>query len=346
MRVVSIVLLLMLLPFPVRANQVTLHIALYPYVPDQKRFEEAVETFWEERHPDVQLNFVQWDCYSEDPPDDLDVFVYDSIFLYDFLGKGYLLPLAAEDIQSTDDIVPSALSACVVDGVTYAIPQLLCTNILYGREGDDEISDVQTIHELYQVIGECRDDSVPPSEEDSLLVSIPDHLSLAYWYLDVQTDMEQNYSEWRTIPDADHLDPDIMETLQSVQEMSGVRQLTYLPEDGNSYIRGKWFAEDHGRAFIGFSEAMSAMGEVADDMTFHRISLSDEADIPTLFADIASINSRIDEAKKPFAIELLNLITGQEVMTKALSSGEEDQSPQYLLSARKSVYDKARVPRP
>jgi len=327
----AVLLLLILLPFDfrgVRGNSITLNIALYPYVPDQARFEHAIETLWTERHPDVELNFVAWDCYAEDPRDDLDVFVYDSIFLYDFLEQGYLLPLTEEDVQNIEDIVPCAISACEDDGAIYAVPQLLCTNILYGRKGDDDISDVQTIHELDEVM-----------EEDTLLMSIPDHLSMAFWYLEVGVDLEQKYSEWTTLPDTDHLDPDIMETLRSLQKMSGMEQMTYVPEDRNSYIRGEWFADDFGRACIGFSEIMSAMGEAADDVTFHRISLSDEPDIPMLFADIASIHARIDDAKKPLAIELLNMITGQEAMNMALSAGQENQSPQYLLSARMSVYD-------
>ena len=92
-------------------SPLTLNIALYPYVPDQTRFEQAIGSLWNRQHPDVKLNFVSWDSYSGDPGADLDVFVYDSIFLYDFLEKGLLLPLGEEDIRDPGDLVPAALSA-------------------------------------------------------------------------------------------------------------------------------------------------------------------------------------------------------------------------------------------
>ena len=84
---------------------------------------------------------------------------------------------------------------------------------------------------------------------------------------------------------------------------------------------------------------MSAMGEAAGNVEFHRISLSEDDDIPMLYADLASINAGIDDEKKPYALELLNLITGTEVLTRAFAPVREDQTPQYLLSARMSVYD-------
>ena len=140
-----------------------------------------------------------------------------------------------------------------------------------------------------------------------------------------------------SIPEAVRLDPDIVEVLTAVRDMAGAEQMTYSPQD--SYIRGSWFAGGLGRALIGFSETMSVMGEVAGHVAFHRISLSEDDDIPMLYADLASINAGIGEEKKPYALELLNLITGTEVLTQAFAPVREDQNPQYLLSARMSVYD-------
>ena len=84
---------------------------------------------------------------------------------------------------------------------------------------------------------------------------------------------------------------------------------------------------------------MSDMGDAAEDMVFHRISLSDQEDIPMLYADIASVNARISDDRRPLAVELVNVITGAQTMVASLAAGEEGQNPQYLLSARSSVYD-------
>ena len=215
----------------------------------------------------------------------------------------------------------------------------LCTNLLFGRENDGEILNVQNISELYEVVGVSTDQAIPPVPDHSLLVRIPDPLEFLFWYLETQIDLDQEFSEWMAMPDADSLDPEILETLTEVQAMAGSRQMKYEPPNGDIYIRGRWFADGLSRAMIGFSESMYAMGSAAEDVTFHRISLSDAEDIPMFYADIASINAKIDESKKSLAVELLNLITGPEVMTQAIAPSKESQNPQYLFSARMSVYD-------
>jgi thiamine pyridinylase len=317
----------------------SLRVALYPYVPDQARFQRAIEAVWNVRHTGVKLDFVSWDCYQDDPPADLDVFVYDGILLHDFLEKGYLSPLAEEDIQDVDDFIPCAISACRVDGIAYALPQMLCTNLLFSRKDDAAISNVRNIYQLYQAIGSIGGDGIPPAEGEGLLLSLPSAISKAFWVLETWIDEEQAYSEWVTFPDAEALDGSIMSYLQMLRDMAGDGQLSYVSPDGNTYIRGAWFAQGRGRAFIGFSETMSDMGDAAEDMVFHRISLSDQQDIPMLYADIASVNARISDDRRPLAVELVNVITDAQAMVASLAAGEEGQNPQYLLSARSSVYD-------
>ena len=320
------------------AGQV-LNVALYPVVPDQTRFQQAVEAVWKARHPEVELSFVDWNSYLQDPPEDLDVFVYDSIFLYDFLEKGCLLPLGEEDIRDADDFITCALSACRVDGTAYALPQLLCTDLLFARKDDAEVAKVENIRELYQVIGDSAAVPVPPAEGEGLLLSMPDTMAWAFWYLEIQTDVDQDYSEWASLPEADALDPEVMSYMQMTRDMAGDGLLSYVSPEGDAYVHGAWFAQGRGRAYIGVSEAMADMGDAAKDMVFRRISLSDREDVPMLYADVASVNARISDEKKPLALELLNVITGTEALTAAFAPGRAGQSAQYLLAARTSVYD-------
>lgn len=74
----------------------TLRVSLYPIVPDMERYKKAVTMNWEAKHPDTKLELVDWYCYDEDLPDDLDVFVFDGIYLTEYLEKGYLLPIPEE----------------------------------------------------------------------------------------------------------------------------------------------------------------------------------------------------------------------------------------------------------
>ena len=108
----------------------------------------------------------------------------------------------------------------------YAIPQLLCTNLLFSREGDDEVRNVSNIRELYEVIGDSTDMELPPPEADDLLVRIPYPVDLMFWYLETEIDLEQRFSEWISIPEAGRLDPDIVEVLTAVRDMAGAEQMT------------------------------------------------------------------------------------------------------------------------
>ena len=74
-------------------KDMTLTVAIYPYVPNSDKFKEIILSAWKQKHPDVKLNFVDWDCYSSDPPSTLDVFIFDAIYLSYFQSKGFLEPL-------------------------------------------------------------------------------------------------------------------------------------------------------------------------------------------------------------------------------------------------------------
>src|SRR2546423_11161240 len=101
------------------APPTTLNVALYPYVPRLDQFKQAVKNAWTQKEPNVTLNFVDWDCYSTDPPADLDVFVYDGIFLDYFVSKGYLAPLTPDQIDNFGDLLTYAKSDTRVNNQYY-----------------------------------------------------------------------------------------------------------------------------------------------------------------------------------------------------------------------------------
>jgi len=68
-------------------EHIIINYAIYPYVPRPEQFQQAIASAWTERHPDVEINLCDYDCYSEDPPADLDVFGFDFIFLDEFVSK-------------------------------------------------------------------------------------------------------------------------------------------------------------------------------------------------------------------------------------------------------------------
>ena len=317
-----------------------LEVALFPYVPDMDRFEAAVSAAWEQQHPDVPLHFVEWDCYKSDPGEALDVFVFDSIYLTSFAQQGYLLPVPEEKVREKDGFLPFALEGCRVDGELFAVPQLLCADFLYTRSNDRELASVSDVMSLYGVLGDRKTQSVIPGENEGLLINLSDTLlTKTVMYLDALTDERQGYSEYADLPDPAHLRGDAVEHLRALWKMGGEEQVTYWPEDGDAYVRARWFTEGKGRAYIGYSEALAAMGDYADEVTLRLFSYGDEQNIPLFYTDVVGVNAQIDEGKRELAFDLVNVLTSAEVLEQA-SLKADGSGPQYLLMSRGSVYDK------
>lgn len=202
-------------------ENLTLNVALYPIIPDLEKFESDVARSWEAEHPDVELQFVDWSCYSEDPPDDLDVFVFDSIFLSEFIEKGYLKPFPEEKIRNKEDLVPFALEGCREDGVLYAVPQLLCTHFLYTRKGDAELADVGDIVTLYEKIGDRKLQTEIPEENEGLLIDMSGGTTKVVMYLDAQIDCNNAYTEYTDLSDRDMPSEEAVDLLILMRKMGG-----------------------------------------------------------------------------------------------------------------------------
>src|SRR5262249_42847554 len=96
-----------------------LRISLFPYVPDQQLTRKVVAERWKKRHPDVRLEFVglkQFDSYKQDPPDDLDVFEFDSILLDHFVRTNAISPINPSDVKDAEDYLTFAWKGCMVNG--------------------------------------------------------------------------------------------------------------------------------------------------------------------------------------------------------------------------------------
>ena len=103
-------------------------------------------------------------CRPSDPDQVLDVFVFDAIYLSSFVEEGYLLPIPEEKIQNREDLLPFAMEGCRSDGKLYALPQMLCTDFLYTRKDDSDLSGVSDLLTLYDVLGDRKSRSVIPEK--------------------------------------------------------------------------------------------------------------------------------------------------------------------------------------
>ena len=122
-------------------------------------------------------------------------------------------------------------------------------------------------------------------------------------------------------------------------ESLNVALYPYVPDSGDFYERARWFSQGLGRAYISYTESMSAMAGGTDGLELRQFSYTGMSDVPLMAADVAAIYAGIPENKLAYAFDLLNLLTGTAVMTAAVSPDEEHPLPQYLLPTRLSAYD-------
>ena len=251
-----------------------LNAALFPYVPDTERFENAIRTEWEKAHPDVDLCFVSWDGYHGDPSEASDLFVFDAVFL--------------EDTQ---------------------------------------LSSASNVTELNNILGDGVDAGERPDEGAGLLIDMSGGTTKVGMYLDALCDMKQVYSAYEETPDMEHTEPEAVEALRLLARMGGIEQVQYVPEDGDPYVRARWFAQGLGRAYIGYSETMSVRGDAISGMEFRPFSYTGKDNIPLISGDVAGIRSTIEDDKKELAFDLLNILTGEEAVTAAFSPDETHAEP-------------------
>ena len=305
------------------SEPVELNVALYKSIPEYDSFEATVKECWKEAHPEVELVFTDWNCYGDEVPSDLDVFVFDTTNLDLFAEKGFLLPLAENDIQDYEDLIPFTVDGCRVDGKLYAVPQILCMDLLYTRKGDAELEHVQSVFELYGVL-----------KDDGLLMDKKSDTSKVCAYLQALTDETQHYLDIYPPIEEGQLSQGAVD---SMTELGDMRQTDpEMPVNSDRFYYAKKFAQGMGRAYIGYSEAMDLMGDSAAEMDFRLFSSTDGVDIPLFYVDAAAVNAKISDQKKELALELLNMITGRDLLVKA---SNRDGDPRYLLLARNSAYD-------
>ena len=320
-------------------SELTLEVALYSYFPDPAAFRQAVRDAWTRVPPDVGLHFADWDCYVSDPDQALDVFVFDAIYLSSFVDEGYLLPIPEEIIRNREDLIPlcpgrlpqrrdAICSAADGSALIFSIP----------RKEDSDLTGVSDLVALYDVLGDRKSQSVIPEENEGLLINLSDVLlTKTMMYLDALMDEQQGYTDYSELPSETDLSAQALERLEYIWKMGGYEQVSYWPEDNDPFFWARWFADGKGRAYIGYAEAMNAMGDYADDVILRRLSYGTRHDIPLFYSDVVGISSAVSEEKKAAAFELANLLTSGEVLTAMSLPGEEGGSPQYLLTSRRAI---------
>lgn len=323
------------------ASAATLKVGLYPYVPNLKAFKSVITEAWNAQGTGVSLDIVpiaEWDGgYDTDPTSaGLDVFVFDALFLQYFNQKGWLYAFDASEINDLNDFVPFAIDG-VKDGATskyLGLPQFGCSNILFYREGDSTLANADTLGQIVRDLGQCSYTSQTPPDQRGIMVDLAGSTTNACNYLDA---VESIDGQWPVPlpPSGSALNPTAVTSLQSLFASSS----WYNATDGNlpAYQRGAWFGQGIGRAMVGFTESMSAMGPAVDHIDFKVMPMGDDPSArPLFYSDIAGVNPK--STKLEYAKRLANLIASEAVNVAAMGTKMPNGNPQYLMPARKSIF--------
>jgi thiamine pyridinylase len=325
---------------PSKLSGESINVALYAWVPRYDQFQEVIGDAWSNLGTGVELNFVDWDCYSADPTPELDVFVFDAIFLTYFAKGGYLSPISPHSIKNHSDIFVFAQNGCKENGILYAIPQFACSNFFFCRKNDENCKKylkARTLVEMYELIGDNTSPDIPPPLGEGLLADLSGSTTCACLYVDAEEDSMGFYTPCPPLPPASDLFPDALMNLQLVVHMAGAAQADYW---GGVFQRAVWFSNGHGKAMMHYSESMWKMSEETRENILFKVMPLGSTPVNLFYIDAVGIKPTSDPIRKALTLKLANLITSTRVLVDCLVPWGDDNSPQYVLPVRKSIFKK------
>ena len=326
-------------PPPEPADENTINLALFPYVPNPKAFEAVVQALWNETKSPIKLQWANYNCYREEPPDTLDVYAFDCAYADDLMANGKLDPIAAAEIAGLDDLMPFARANAAIDEHEQrfaGIPYLGCTSVIFYRKGDAALENLNpvTVAQLLAVMGKADYSTAKPPANKGLMIDLSSKTVDA---LDYAAAFRYCRNQWWPTPMPMPLPPQIeAEALQGLvgyREMAGVAQATYK-DPGTDRVR--WLEEGCGRALNGYPEAMGSMRPDALPGLRLRpmpVSPAQQRDELVCYADAVGLRPGMSEQKKAAALELANLIASAKVFVSSVVGA----TCQYLTPTRASV---------
>ncbi len=320
------------------AVSLRLSVAVYPWVPRKQQFVDELTSQWSAKYPEIALDFVDWDCYDDDPPANLDVFVFDAIFLDYFADSGYLESLAASEVDDPEDFLAYARDgARTSDGRWWALPQLGCADVLFYREDDEALARAQDFDAIERALGSCTYTAAEPPPDVGLLLDAAGGTTNACRYIDAQQDLRHAYTPTPSLPPADALDAEVLRTLREEIGLASRAQAQFEYEQ--PYARARAFAEGRGRAMVGFTESMWAMGAARERVDFRIMPLDGEPGVDLFYADVIGVNAKVPAAERAAAVELANMMASTAYLGVVFGPSDDDPAPQYLLPTRITVFD-------
>ena len=317
----------------------SLKVALYPYVPRIAQFKSVISENWKAVQPDVEITWVEgWDGgYKNDPQDDYDLFVFDATYLTYFKSQGWLMGLNKSQVDNSVDFLPFAINGMLKEDKYWAIPQLGCTEYLICKNYDQPLLRASSMSEVVAVIGKCTYEGDIPPIATGLMMDFSDSTTNAMYYVKTVEEITGKFPV--PLPkDKSHINIDAINNLRTILATASLRNAWY---SGKSYQRGLWYSQNHGRAYVGFSESLTQIpAEQLSNIGMKVMPWSDNAEglkDPLFYCDVIGVNPKTSErGTTALAIQLANLMASTQVIVDCLKS-TDSEGPQYLTPVRNSA---------
>ncbi len=322
-----------------------LTVALYPYFADTPWLESCLAARWDR----TELRFITWDCYSEPPPPEADVFEYDPMFLPSFAAAKYCAALEADEVHDLDDLLEFALDGARWGGRLLAIPHYASTAVLFYRAGDAEIASARTLADLERIVGVARYDGCRPPPDEGLLVNFSAALTSTVLYL-LRTRHRARQVATGGMVCGHPLQRLAVEDNRRLLAMAGRGQALASLAEGQ---RVRWFAEGSGRCYYDFCERVWYLPAAGSQSWAQELSVrllppdvSDHHSDVTgarWFVTMCSVRPGLEPRRRALAVKLANLYCGSALVLQGLfphaptTTAESGQHCQYQLPVRRSV---------
>jgi thiamine pyridinylase len=135
------------------------------------------------------------------------------------------------------------------------------------------------------------------------------------------------------------LNRDAIANMRALVAMASYRNGT-AEESDDAYPRATWFTKGWGRAFVGFTESMSAMSEeTRNNIGFKVMPLSDASTNALFYADVIGVNPATRKrGTRNLAVDLANVMAASATMIASIGP-DAGKAPQYLMATRPSVFE-------
>lgn len=253
---------------------------------------------------DRPIEFRPWDCYTEEPGRDGDLFAYDGVVLSTLVNRGFLHRLP--DVIDVSDVFDWIHSGSRVRGQLYGVPFMVCGSFLISRGGGNGAPHSAAVN--------VRDLNV------GITTTLLDEIA-PYLYIMAFCHDQGNHGRY----------------LESVRHLESLLTTGYADTEEKLKMNIERFMRGDCAYLLAFSEDLRYLEP--GDYDVNTLNFSDRAvnDLPLLFCDYISMGVHVSGEKLLDCLDLMETVVDGGFLRDVCTAREKLQ---YMLPAVKSVYPK------